>query len=86
MKTGDPKYDIEDGRLINADTRRPIPAGEPLFILRGKDKNAALAIAYYKNLCRDDQHKEAVNKRIHEFVDFAHENPELIREPDTGNK
>lgn len=84
MKTQDPKYDIENGRLINAESGKPIPDGEPLFILRGKDKNAALAIAYYQDLCRDDQHRKAVNKRLHEFVDFAHENPELLKEPDTG--
>ena len=31
MKTQDPKYDIEDGRLVNAATRIPIPEDEPIL-------------------------------------------------------
>lgn len=83
MKTQDPKYDIQDGRIVNAASGVPVPEDEPLFVLRGKDKNAALALAYYKKLCADANHQMAVNIRLHEFVDFAHEHPDRMKEPDT---
>ena len=54
----------------------------PTFTMLAQDKNAALAIAYYKKLCRNEEHRKAVNARLHEFVDFAHNHPELMKEPD----
>ena len=69
--------------LINAKTQQPIPKDEPVFLLRAKDKNAALAIAYYKKLCENQEHAAAVNKRLHEFVNYAHNKPEIMKTPDT---
>ena len=71
-----PKYSAQLGKIVE------IPEEEPIFILRAQDKNAALAIAYYKKLCRNSEHIQRVNGRIHDFVDFAHNNPEKMKEPD----
>ncbi len=80
----EPKYDLEgDGRIFNRASGEVIPDDEPIMIFRARDKNAALMIAYYKKLCIDQHHKNVVNKRLHDFVDFAHAHPERMKEPDT---
>jgi hypothetical protein len=79
----EPKYDFNNlKQLMNRKTCEAIPDDEPVFILRAKDKNAALVIAYYKKLCTNEAHKEVINSRLHQFVDFAHEHPERMKEPD----
>lgn len=81
----EPKYDVnESGHIYNRSTSKVIPDDEPVMIFRARDKNAALAIAYYKKLCADPDHKEAVNERLHHFVQFAHDHPERMKEPDTA--
>ena len=83
-KQQEPKYEIdEEGRIKNRVSGEVIPDDEPVMIFRARDKNAALAIAYYKKLCADTEHKEAVNDRLHHFVDFAHNHPDRMKEPDT---
>jgi hypothetical protein len=78
----EPKYDVDyHNRIMNRETCEPIPDDEPIFILRAKDKNAALAIAYYKKLCANEKHQEDVNRRLHDFVEFAHNHPERMSEP-----
>lgn len=82
-KTQDPKYDIEDGRLINAATGEPIPEDEPIFILRAKDRKALDTLAHYFRQCRNANHILAVSKRILHFVGFSKQYPERMKEPDT---
>lgn len=82
MKTQDPKYDIENGRLVNAVTRVPIPEDEPIFILRAKDENARGAIDAYIHMCSNGAHIEAVIDRYKEFWQFATKHHERMKEPD----
>lgn len=99
---GDPKYQIEvihvqkpgaaDGatetcaRLVNRATGKPIPHDEPVFILRGQDYRAALAISQYANACivepSADSHQAAVLGRHDEFMAFAEKHPERMKWPD----
>ena len=80
----EPKYDATiDGLIVNRVSGEVIPADEPIMIFRARDKNAALMISYYKKLCADLNHRAIVNERLHDFVDFAHDNPERMKEPDT---
>lgn len=82
MKSG--KYAIGlDGILHNKQTGAPIPYDMPVFILVGKDANAAATINYYRSLCKDQDHREKVNEAFTEFVDYARDNPEYIKEPTT---
>jgi hypothetical protein len=71
-------------RLVNKETSEPIPADEPIFILRGKDKLAEAAVLSYAYAC--DSHStaqaKAVIKRAEEFARFALDNPERMRLPD----
>ncbi len=81
LSAQEPKYGInKEGKLFNRITEVPIPDEEPVFILRGQDKNAALVISYYKTLCEIPSHKYVVNARLHDFVDFAHKFPERMQD------
>lgn len=77
----EPKYGVKDGKIINRATGQVIPDDEPIFIMRAKDKNAALTLTFYKKLCNSAEHKETVNHRLHQFVDFALEHPERMKDP-----
>ncbi len=96
----DPKYQIEvihvqkpDGepgatmpvaRLVNRASGKPIPADEPVFILRGQDVMAATAIEDYLEQCHDGaKHMvEIVEKRLSEFEAFADKNRDRMKTPD----
>lgn len=82
----EPKYKINEyvGRLQNRSTNNFIPNDEPVFVIRAKDKNAVSVLSYYKALCINQQHIDAIDKRIESFVAWASENPEKMKEPDTG--
>lgn len=83
MKTGDPKYDIENNQLVNAFTREPIPSDEPIFILRAKDIHARGTIGDYGFRCLTAAQKHSVRLRRVEFDNFAAERGERMKEPDT---
>lgn len=95
----DPKYQIEVihvqkpgaatgvtepcARLVNKASGKPIPFDEPVFILRGQDYRAALAIQQYANATvTEDAHHKAVVGRLDEFVAFAQDHPTRMKWPD----
>lgn len=80
----EPKYDVnQSGQVVSRATGKIIPDDEPIFILRAQDKNAALAISYYKLLCENNRDFKAfVNKRLFDFIKFAHDHPERMKEAD----
>ena len=84
LPTQEPKYDVDarSGRIFNRTTGENIPENEPVMILRAKDKNAAMAIAYYKKLCSNKNHAKIIKGRLHDFVEFSHNYPEKMKEPD----
>ena len=77
----EPKYDIEDGRIVNASTRVPIPDDEPIMIFRAKDRKAMCAISAYLHNCDDPYHKAAVAFRAKHFIDYAASHQ--TKEPDS---
>jgi hypothetical protein len=85
-KTQDPKFFIIDGRLCGQSG--PVPDDEPLFILRGRDINAAFTIdAYYKWAKAngaDAAHLQAVHERLGHFQVFAATHPQRMKKPDTN--
>lgn len=79
----EPKYDVNaDGLIYNRETGEVIPADEPIFILRARDKLAALVISYYLKLCSKRKFVKAIKERLHDFVNFAHSHPERMKDPD----
>jgi hypothetical protein len=89
----EPKYRIRsDGwsqgnlmpaALVNRASGKPIPADEPVFILRARDVHAHELLILYQQLCANAEHRKFVGKRIMDFARFASENPDRMKEPDS---
>lgn len=81
----EPKYGIRAGRLYNRASGDNIPANEPVFIFRARDKKAVPALHFYVGICNDREHVAAVQQRIDDFQAFAKQHPHLMKHPDTTN-
>lgn len=78
----EPKYNVNAKKqLYNRETGNIIPDDEPIFILRARDKHANEVLNYYWLKCKVKEHKDAVEKRIFDFIKFKEKNPERMREP-----
>lgn len=82
--TQDPKYGIQDSRLVNMTTGEPIPNDEPVFIFRAKDKKILHALTAYLNQCENEGHVVSVEQRIVEIESWQARNIDLIKEPDSN--
>lgn len=79
----EPKYKIENGRLVNRQSNEPIPDDEPVFILRARDNIAVIALDYYLSRVTDEKHFTAVELRLNQFDKWATEHPDRMKTPDT---
>lgn len=82
----EPKYGVnENGKLYNRQTGEAIPDDEPVFILRAQDKHALQTILLYSNKVASDKKTwDAVVARYDQFQRFWIDNPERMKEGDTG--
>lgn len=81
--TQDPKYGIQDSRLINMESGEPIPHDEPVFIFRAKDKKMLAALNAYLIQCENASHASAVEQRIVAIESWQERNTDKIKEPDS---
>lgn len=79
----DRKYEFRDGQIVNRASGEVIPADEPVFVFRARDRNAAFLLKRYQEVCVDADHQKAIEKRIEDFEKFAKANPDRMKEPDT---
>jgi len=83
---GDDIADSTIARLVSQDGK-PIPADEPLFIIRGRDILAIQTLRDYRahaiGIGADAEHIVAVEGRIREFDRFKNTYPECMKKPDT---
>lgn len=79
----DTKYFVHDGSFVNRTTHELIPAAEPVFILRARDKHAIETLSKYLDLVQDEGHQEAVSKVLQRFIDYAEGHQARMKEPDT---
>lgn len=80
----EPKYTVNGSAIINRASGEPIPADEPVFIFRARDKHACSMIGEYMQFCDDPAHIEAVQERFIQFGEWADTHPERMKEPDTA--
>lgn len=81
----DPKYRISpDGRIVNRASGELIPEDEPIFIFRARDLYAAKILLDYSELVQNPLHSRAVLRRAVDFLQFAVQNPQRMKEPDTA--
>lgn len=52
-------------------------------IFRARDKHAAAALIFYRDLCADANHKAVIQSRWEDFMRFWREHPERMKEPDS---
>lgn len=81
--TQEPKYTVDGDSIVNRASCQSIPADEPVFIMRARDKFAAGAIYNYALDCPPGPHREAVLKRFDDFSSFAKQHPARMKTPDT---
>lgn len=81
----DPKYHIEDGRIIKTTNGEPIPEDEPLILFRARDRLALPALKAYKALCEadgcDPYQLEGIQNRIDAFEQFSLKRPARMKQP-----
>lgn len=81
--TQEPKYKIENGKLINRQSGDQIPDDEPVIIFRARDRHAVKVLGFYLSKVANHTHREAVFKRLQQFHVWAEDHPERMKEPDT---
>jgi hypothetical protein len=89
----DPKYSIrvtvEDEGYIEAQIVNPagvpIPADEPLILLRARDHNAVDTLRFYRAKCELEgctpYHMRGIDNRLEAFERFRNEHPERMKQP-----
>ena len=79
----DPKYDFQNGRVINRQSGEMIPEEEPVFVFRARDTKAKAKLMQYALEVDNQEHRAAVLKRCDDFAQFAEDYPNRMKEPDT---
>jgi len=82
-KYQEPKYKIQNGKLVNRQSGNVIPADEPVIVLRARDPYVAHLLRDYANALPSGTHKKAVQTRAAQFANWAEEHPDRMKEPDT---
>lgn len=83
----EPKYTVNGHAIVNRATGQEIPADEPVFILRARDKHAMYAMRdYLRYLPTGTAHHAAVEARVMDFFNFKSLNMGLMKEPDTETR
>lgn len=82
----EPKYDLDclTSRVVNRQTREPIPDDEPIFIFRARDLLASETLRHYFHQLDEGPHAHAVWGRIKDFDKFAADHPDRMHVPGTG--
>ncbi len=83
-KEQEPKYTTNGHAIVNRTSGEEIPADEPIFILRARDKHAVEVLSYYYDLVVDANHGRVVILRREQFHAFAKANPHRMKEPDSA--
>lgn len=81
----EPKYTVNGSAIVNRASGEAIPADEPVFIFRARDRHAMEALKAYANtIPLGTTHWHAVIGRHGDFEQFAADHPERMKEPDTA--
>lgn len=79
----DRKYEFRDGCIMNRASGEVIPIDEPVFVFRARDRIALGVLNFYRSQVPPGEHRQAITKRMDDFEEFAEQNPERMKEPDT---
>lgn len=79
----EPKYKVQNGRIVNRQSGNVIPDDEPVIILRARDVYAAPLLRDYANKLPKGTHRQAIETRAQQFENWAADHPDRMKEPDT---
>lgn len=77
----DRKYKYENGKFVNRISGEAIPDDEPVIIFRARDIRSVPTLLTYRDMCLDEHHKQAVQDRIDDFMEFQRTHPDQLKEP-----
>jgi hypothetical protein len=77
------KYKFEGGQIINLATNKPIPAEEPVFILRAQDATALPTMLQYIAQQQDGDHRHVVEALFLDFEQWQIDHPQAVKRADT---
>lgn len=77
----DRKFKFEGGKFINRVSGEAIPEDEPVILFRARDRHAVEVLRYYRSLAQDEHHKQAIVDRIDEFMAYARDHEDRMKEP-----
>ncbi len=80
----EPKYTVNGSAIVNRASGESIPADEPVFIFRARDRHATEVLEFYRDIVTNSAHREAIDKRTGHFYVFKNANPWRMKEPDTA--
>jgi hypothetical protein len=85
MRKIDAKHHVEKEQIIKSSNGQAIPEDEPLFLFRGRDHLAHIALKHYRDLCIadgcNDYQLDIVESEILNFSTFATQNPGRMKQP-----
>ena len=85
MRRIDGKYHIENEQIVKTTNGTVVPTEEPLFLLRGRDRNALPLLEAYYAICEADgcneEHLSGIDRIICEFENFRNRNREVMKQP-----
>lgn len=80
----DGKFSIRGWQIVNTVSGEAIPEDEPLFLLRGRDHLALVAIHAYQGACEaecNELHMAGIQQVREKFCQFAAYHPERMKQP-----
>jgi hypothetical protein len=78
----EPKYKIENGKIVNRQSGDIIPDDEPIIIFRARDLFSEYALSGYLKYI-EGEHYKAVKTRYIQFRNWQEAHPERVKKPDT---
>ena len=79
----EPKYKIENGKIVNRASGEAIPDDEPIMIFRARDIHARATLMHYFTRVNNENHASVVLDRLQDFQKFRTDHPDRMKEPDT---
>ena len=73
------KYDIPSA--VSRRTGRPVSEAEPVFLFRAKDRHSVQVLGVYMTLCKEVEHRQAINDVLRKFIQWQHGDGVTVCEP-----
>lgn len=80
------KYAFLNNRIISLASLKPIPADEPVFILRAQDVSAQRTLQTYRAFCETDAQRASIDELMLRMRDWQLANHEVVKSADNHER